>query len=165
MKRFLALAAVLVVAACGSGGNSGNANTHAEKGKTAPDFTLPLSTGGTLALSSLRGKPVYLNFFATWCPPCNEEAPDVNALQKKYAAQGLSVVAVDELEDAKKAESFRKKFSLVYPAVVDGGELQSEYAVNGLPVHIFIDRQGVIRSVFEGELSKAEIERRIKTIL
>jgi len=165
VKRILCVIAVAVVAACSSSNNTGTSTGRAEKGKPAPDFTLPLSTGGKLALSSLHGRAVYLNFFATWCPPCNEEAPDVNALQKKYAARGLSVVAVDELENAKAAESFRKKFSLVYPAVVDGGALQEQYAVNGLPVHVFIDRNGVIYSIVEGEMSKTQIEGKIKAIL
>lgn len=165
MKKILSLIGLLALAACSSGAHGGTSSAHAQTGKSAPDFTLPLSTGGTLALASLRGKPVYLNFFASWCPPCNEEAPDVNALQKKYAARGFTVVAVDELENAKSAESFRKKYSLVYPAVVDGGALQEQYAVNGLPVHVFIGRDGVIRSIVEGELSKVQIEKRIQAIL
>ncbi|MBV9271654.1 MAG: TlpA family protein disulfide reductase [Candidatus Eremiobacteraeota bacterium] len=163
LPRFAA-ASLIALYAC-SGGNSGTSSARAAQGKRAPDFTLPLSTGGSFSLMSLRGKPVYLNFFATWCPPCNEEAPGVNALQKKYASQGFSVVAVDELENAKQAESFRKKYSLVYPAVVDDGALQSQYAVNGLPLHVFIDRKGVIRSIAPGELSNAEIEKRIRAIL
>ena len=165
MRRLLCVIAVIMLTSCSSAGNSGTSSGRAEKGKAAPDFSLPLSTGGKLALASLRGKAVYLNFFATWCPPCNEEAPDVNALQKKYASRGLSVVAVDELENAKQAESFRKKFSLVYPAVVDSGTLQAQYAVNGLPVHVFIDRKGIIHSIVAGEMSKAEIEEKIRAIL
>ena len=165
MKRIVLGAALAALTACSSAGGSSGAGPAAV-GKRAPDFTLPRSTGGPqFSFASLRGKPVYLNFFATWCPPCNEEAPDVNALQKKYAAKDLRVVGIDELEDAKKAESFRKKFSLAYPAVVDSGTLQAAYAVNGLPVHVFIDRNGIIKSMFAGELSKAQIEARIRQIL
>lgn len=166
MLKGTALAATLaVLTACSASGNASRGPAAA--GKPAPDFTLPLSTGAgnQLAFASLRGKPVYLNFFATWCPPCNEEAPDVNALQKKYASKDLRVIGVDELEDAQKAESFRKKFSLVFPAVVDSGTLQAAYAVNGLPVHVFVDRNGVIKSMFAGELTKAQIEARIRQIL
>lgn len=159
VKRTALAATLAVLTACSAPGGP------AAAGKRAPDFTLPLSSGTELSFASLRGKPVYLNFFATWCPPCNEEAPDVNALQKKYAAKDLRIVGVDELEDAKKAESFRKKFSLVFPAVVDSGTLQAAYAVNGLPVHVFIDRNGVIKSMFAGELTKAQIEARIRQIL
>lgn len=116
-------------------------------------------------MASLHGKPVYLNFFATWCPPCNEEAPDVNALQKQFAPSGLEVVGIDELEDAKKAAQFVRKYDLVYPAVVDDGTLESAYNVNGLPVHVFIGRDGVIRKIVQGEMTKPQITAAIQSIL
>jgi len=165
MKAFsgMALAGVLLtVAACSATAKS---DTHAAVGHIAPNWTEPTSAGKRLSLESLRGKPVYLNFFATWCPPCNEEAPDVNALQKQYAPRGLQVVGIDELEDAKKAAQFVQKFGLVYPAVVDDGTLQTQYNVNGLPVHVFIDKQGVIRKIVQGEMTKKAIAAAIQTIL
>ncbi|HKU66971.1 MAG TPA: TlpA disulfide reductase family protein [Candidatus Baltobacteraceae bacterium] len=157
------LCALAALAACSAG--SGGGTRTAAVGRAAPDWNEPTSTGAMLSMQSLHGKAVYLNFFATWCPPCNEEAPDVNALQKKFAASGLQVVGVDELEDAKKAAEFVRKFDLVYPAVVDGGALQSAYNVNGLPVHVFIDRGGVIRKIVQGEMSKKEIAAAIQSIL
>lgn len=131
----------------------------------APDWTMPLSTGGTLTLSSLRGKPVYLNFFATWCPPCKDEAPYINALQKQFASQGLRVVGVDELESAGQAESFRRQFHLVYPAIVDSGKLQEQYLINGLPVHVFISRDGVIKKIVAGEMARPQILAAVRSIL
>ncbi len=117
--------AMLLVALAFSGcsvrvGGSG-ASKVARVGQQAPDWTQPTSSGGKLSLSSLRGKAVYLNFFATWCPPCNEEAPFINSLQKQYAGQGLQVIGVDELENQQKAQSFIRKYGLSYPAVVDDG--------------------------------------------
>lgn len=163
LARIAAVCGVVAVSACSAGAHTGS---HvAAIGRTAPSWSEPTSGGGTISMDSLRGKPVYLNFFATWCPPCNEEAPDVNALQKQYAARGLQVVGIDELEDAKKAAQFVKKYGLVYPAVVDDGTLQSEYSVNGLPVHVFIDRSGVIRKIVQGEMSKKEITAAILSIL
>jgi cytochrome c biogenesis protein CcmG/thiol:disulfide interchange protein DsbE len=160
----LAAALLLFLPACS--GHGGDGSTVAQTGQPAPNWTQPTSTGSKLTLSSLRGKAVYLNFFATWCPPCNEEAPDINALQKKYASQGLQVVGVDELEDAKKAAQFVHKYGLIYPAVVDGdGTLQTQYNVNGLPVHVFITRSGIIKKIFAGEMSKAQIESDIRSIL
>lgn len=116
-------------------------------------------------MSTFKGQPVYLNFFATWCPPCNDEAPGVNALQKKYAASGLRVIGIDELEDAKRAQSFVRKFGLTYPAVIDDGTLEDAYAVNGLPVHVFISRDGIIRQIKAGEMNKAQIEQSIRALL
>lgn len=156
------LSALIALSACNSGGSS---SSVARVGSTAPNWTERTSGGGTLSLSSLRGKAVYLNFFATWCPPCNAEAPAINELQKHYAARGLRVVGVDELENTAKAAGFKRKYGLVYPAVVDSGTLQAQYAVNGLPVHVFIDRSGVIRNIVVGEMTKAAIRRQIRGIL
>lgn len=113
----------------------------------------------------MRGKAVYLNFFATWCPPCNEEAPYINQFQKEFASQGLQIVGVDELENRSKAQQFVDKYKLVYPALVDNGTLQSQYRVNGLPVHVFIDRSGVIEKIVVGEMSKTQIVSDIRAIL
>jgi peroxiredoxin len=150
----------LFAAAC-----SQNSKQIAHIGKPAPDWTMPTSTGGTLSLSSLRGKPVYLNFFATWCPPCKDEAPFINKMQQQYAARGLQVVGIDELESASQAEGFRKQFHLVYPAVADSGTLQGQYLINGLPVHVFIGRDGVIRKIVAGEMSHADIQKNVQSIL
>lgn len=165
MKRAVlwAIGTIFALSACSAAATSGT--RFAAVGRIAPDWSEPTSTGARLSMGALRGKPVYLNFFATWCPPCNEEAPDVNALQKQYGALGLQTVGVDELENAKKAAQFVHKFGLVYPAIVDDGALQSQFNVNGLPVHVFIDRKGVIRKIVTGEMTKSEISAAIKTIL
>jgi peroxiredoxin len=145
-------------------GGSG-ASKVARVGSPAPDWTQPTADGSKLELSSLRGKAVYLNFFATWCPPCNDEAPGINALQKRYASRGLQVVGVDELENQGRAQSFVRKYGLVYPAVVDDGTLQSQYEVNGLPVHVFIARSGVIKKIVVGEMSQPQIASAVRAIL
>jgi cytochrome c biogenesis protein CcmG/thiol:disulfide interchange protein DsbE len=163
--KFTMLLAALALGACSTHAGASGASSTARIGQPAPNWTQPTASGTKLSLASLRGKPVYLNFFATWCPPCNEEAPDVNALQKQFAPRGLQVVGVDELENAKKAKQFVEKYALVYPAVVDDGTLNSQYNVNGLPVHVFIDRSGVIRKIKVGEMSKAEIAASIRAIL
>jgi thiol-disulfide isomerase/thioredoxin len=160
-KAILATLLALLCACSSARGGSGVARV----GHVAPQWTDPNSSGGIFSSNSLRGKPVYLNFFATWCPPCNEEAPYINAMQKQYAAQGLRVVGIDELESAKKAQQFAHKYTLVYPTVVDQGTLQTLYGVNGLPVHVFIDRSGVVRKIVAGEMSKSDITAAIRAIL
>jgi cytochrome c biogenesis protein CcmG, thiol:disulfide interchange protein DsbE len=169
----IAAAALTLLTACSSASNSSTnaANQgdqtpqHAHVGSPAPDWTEPKAGGGTLELSSLKGKAVYLNFFATWCPPCNEEAPAINALQQKYASQGLQVVGVDVLENAGAAQKFRDEHKLVYPALADSGTLRDEYNINGLPVHVFIDRTGIVRNVVVGELSPAEMDENVQKLL
>jgi cytochrome c biogenesis protein CcmG/thiol:disulfide interchange protein DsbE len=161
------LFALSLLAGCASGkaGSSAAPPQFASVGQPAPAFEEPKVDGGTLSLASLKGKPVYLNFFATWCPPCNEEAADVNAVQHDFAARGLQVVGVNVLENAKKAKSFVDLHHLTYPAVVDDGALRDAYRINGMPVHVFIDRQGIVRKIAIGELTKAEMTADVRTIL
>ena len=161
-----------LLAACSGAAASNNAaaqndetSQRAHVGSPAPDWTEPKAGGGTLELSSLKGKAVYLNFFATWCPPCNEEAPAINALQKKYGSKGLQVVGVDVLENPAAAQKFRTEHNLVYPALADSGTLRDEYNINGLPVHVFIDRAGIVKNVVVGELSPAEMDENVQRIL
>jgi cytochrome c biogenesis protein CcmG/thiol:disulfide interchange protein DsbE len=134
-------------------------------GRPAPAWTEPSIPGPTLSLASLRGKPVYLNFFATWCPPCVQEAPSIDALSRDFAHAGLRVVGVDVLENARKAARFRTQHHLSYPVVVDTGTLRSQYEINGLPVHVFIDRGGIVRKIVVGELSPAAMRENVERIV
>jgi cytochrome c biogenesis protein CcmG, thiol:disulfide interchange protein DsbE len=164
--RLLALVAACALAACSRGdGTDSNASQTAQSGRPAPGWTEPSLPGPTLSLASLRGKAVYLNFFATWCPPCNEEAPAIDALARAYAKRGLEVVGVDVLENARKAAAFRSAHHLSYPVVVDTGTLRAEYDVNGLPVHVFVDRSGIVQKIVVGEISPAAMRANVERIL
>jgi cytochrome c biogenesis protein CcmG, thiol:disulfide interchange protein DsbE len=157
--------AVLAVAACSSNTSSG-ANATAQVGQAAPDWTDPLVSGtGSVTMAQLRGKPVFMDFFATWCPPCNAEAPMVNAAYKQYAAQGLQVIGVDVQENAQKAKQFVDAHQLTYPAIVDSGTLSDQYRINGMPVGVFIDKGGVVRKIVVGQLSPQQLNADIKSIL
>jgi cytochrome c biogenesis protein CcmG, thiol:disulfide interchange protein DsbE len=155
----------LALAACSSNA-TGGANATAQVGKAAPDWTDPLVSGsGSVTMAQLRGKPVFMDFFATWCPPCNAEAPMVNAAYKQYAAQGLQVIGVDVQENAQKAKQFVDAHQLTYPAVVDSGTLSDQYRINGMPVGVFIDKSGVVRKIVIGQLSPVQLNADIKSIL
>ena len=136
-------------------------------GDPAPAFDLPRVGGGKpISLASLQGKPVYLNFFASWCAPCNEEAPSIENLTKKYRSRGLVTVGVDEQEDPSKGLDFLKKHGIAYPAVSDeDGKMGNEYGALGLPVHVFIDRSGKISTYRLGEMDPSEIDAAIQKIL
>lgn len=172
MKSFAGFLAVIALAACSHGGNtaaggagSANAPSVAKVGAQAPAFDEPTVAGTSLSMAGLRGKPVYLNFFASWCPPCNEEAPDVNAVQRQFKGEGLQVVGIDILENKAKAQQFVDQHGLSYPAVIDSGALRDAYNINGMPVHVFIDRNGVVRKIVVGELSKSEMIADVKSVL
>ena len=168
-KRIAAaiVVAAVALAACGRSGSAGSpgASGPARVGRAAPNWTEPSLPGPTLSLASLQGKAIYLNFFATWCPPCNQEAPAIDALQRRYGNRGLQVVGVDVLENARKASQFRDGHHLSYPVVIDGGALRDQYDVNGLPVHVFIDREGVVRKIIVGELSPADMRSNVERLL
>jgi peroxiredoxin len=135
-------------------------------GQPAPPFSLPTAGGKTLTLASLHGHAVYLNFFATWCGPCNDEAPSIGKLSERFKARGLTVVGVNELESPAKAKEFLTKYHLPYGAVVDSdGETGKAYGAVGLPVHVFIDRNGIVKTYRLGEMNPDEIETAIKGIL
>jgi cytochrome c biogenesis protein CcmG, thiol:disulfide interchange protein DsbE len=164
----LAIALACALAACGrphSADSPASSTQTARVGRPAPNWSEPSLPGPTLSLASLHGKAVYLNFFATWCPPCNEEAPWVDALARKYAGRGLQVVGVDVLENARKAAAFRSAHHLDYPVVIDTGTLRDQYEINGLPVHVFIDPGGIVRKIVVGELSQTAMRGNVERVL
>lgn len=169
MKWIAGLLTAITLAACSHGatatGSNASAPSVAKVGAQAPSFDEPTVMGTQLSMAQLRGKPVYLNFFASWCPPCNAEAPDVNAVQQLFKSAGLEVIGVDILEDKTKALQFVDQHHLSYPAVVDSGTLRDAYNINGMPVHVFIDRTGVVRKIEIGELSKSEMIDDVKSVL
>lgn len=168
LRGFGACAFAIALVSCAGTNASKNASAadaHARVGSAAPTWSEATTQGSQLGLASLHGKVTYLNFFATWCPPCNEEAPAIEALQREFGPRGLQVVGVDVLENARKANQFRQSHHLSFPVVVDDGTLRNQYAVNGLPVHVFIDRAGIVRKVVVGELSAQGMRANVLALL
>jgi cytochrome c biogenesis protein CcmG, thiol:disulfide interchange protein DsbE len=135
-------------------------------GQPAPSLSLPSPDGkSTVTLAGLKGKPVYLNFFASWCGPCNEEAPSIGQLRGKYAKRGLQVVGIDELDPPGKATDFQKKYGAPYALVGidESGATGRTFGTVAMPVHVFIDRKGVVRVYRIGEMNPGEIEAAIKS--
>ena len=136
-------------------------------GKPAPAFSLPSPDGKTVSVGALHGKPVYINFYASWCGPCNEEAPSIGKLRAQYAKSGLQVVGVDELDGPGQGAAFEQKYNRPYGLVaLDGdGKVGKTYGAIAMPVHVFIDRNGIVTTYRLGEMNPAEIEAAIKTAL
>lgn len=132
-------------------------------GEPAPDFTLLSPEGDPVSLSDFRGKTVVLNFWATWCPPCRAEMPELQAVwEERGEGTDLVVLAVDVGETADTVKGFIEEIGLTFRvAIDDAGSVAAHYGVRGLPATFFIDAKGVVRShnlgpVF-GELLEAGI--------
>jgi cytochrome c biogenesis protein CcmG/thiol:disulfide interchange protein DsbE len=136
-------------------------------GDAAPPFSLTSSDGKTITNVTMHNRPVYLNFFATWCGPCRLETPSIVALSKKYAARGLRVIGIDVGESVGKAQGFAHDFNVPYALAVDPDSSTRATYGGGLyfPLHVFIDAKGVVRMYHPGEMSASEIESAIAHIL
>ncbi len=112
----------------------------------APDFALPRLSGGALRLADLAGQVVFLNFWATWCPPCRAEMPAMERLHRALGPRGLAVVAVDFQETADEIHAFVAELGLTFPVLLDesGAVTGGRYLVNALPTTFVLDRQGRI---------------------
>jgi len=124
------------------------------EGRPAPEFRLPkLGGGGTTALSELRGRVVFVNFWATWCPPCRDEAPSLEALYRDLQGEGFEVLAISiDVEGADaEIEEFRREVSPSLPVLLDAAKRAYQaYGGTGVPETFLIDPQGRLRERFIG---------------
>jgi len=136
-------------------------------GQPAPDFTGTTFDGQKLTLSSLPGKPVLLNFFASWCTSCEHELPGIQQEYLAHKDQGFTVVGVNSLENGD-GVGFYRRFALTFPAVHDPGQpgrIGSVYQVtSALPASVFIDKTGNVDRIYRGEITAATIENELKRI-
>ena len=133
----------------------------------APGFSLP-GRSGTVALDSLRGRVVYLDFWASWCGPCRASFPWLETMQQRYGGQGLTVVAVNLDKDRRAAEGFLKRYTASFPVAFDpAGRTAVAYGVAAMPTSYLIGRDGGILSTHTGfhPARAAELEARIQEAL
>ena len=153
MKRFL----ILILTSVSLLGLYGMASRLPLVGGPAPEIVLTDLQGQELKLADLRGKVVLLNFWATWCKPCKEEMPAMQASYDKLRGQGLVVLAVNELEDTEKVIEHVRKHGHTFPVVMDhDNHVANRYGVVGLPASFIVDRQGIVREKIFGSLLTEE---------
>jgi len=139
-----------------------------DAGQPAPDIDLPAGSAPAARLSGLKGKLVYLDFWASWCGPCRQSFPWMNEMQRKYGAQGLQVIAVNL--DAKRADAdaflaqVPAQFALAFDAA---GQSAKRYGVKGMPSSVLIGRDGRVLSMHQGfrEDERSELEARLAAAL
>jgi cytochrome c biogenesis protein CcmG/thiol:disulfide interchange protein DsbE len=143
--------------------------TSPQEGFLAPDFRLETIDGSAVTLSTLRGRIVVINLWASWCPPCRAEMPAFQAVYEDYNTQGLVVLGVNMTyqDSAVDASSFASELGLTFPIVLDpGGEAAAAYQMRALPTTFFIDERGIIRQVLVGGLlNEATIRSIVKDLL
>jgi thiol-disulfide isomerase/thioredoxin len=139
------------------------------KGKPAPEIDLPTLQGGRAKLSNLRGHPVVVTFWGTWCPPCRVEFPELVAAHKKYREAGLEVLAVNQRDQelgTGDVQAFVKEFSVDFTVALDErGRSRRTFRLIGLPTTIFIDTAGIIQQVNMGPITRDDLARGLATIL
>ena len=132
-------------------------------GYPAPDFTLIDLDGNTVQLSELKGKVVFINFWASWCPPCRAEMPEIGAIYQKYKTKGVVVLGVDLLEPEDWVRQYVQKGGFNWTFVVDTtGEVAAAYNIIRIPTSFFIDTEGVIRSKGVGDMTMRTMEAHLK---
>ena len=135
-------------------------------GKPAPDFRTFALDGSPVELSSYQGHPVWITFWATWCPPCRAEAPDIEAAYHQYKDQGLIILAVNVGEDLATVRDYVQRLGLTFTIAGDPTtEVSAIYRVRGLPTHFFINSDGVLRDWRMGALGPKTIQQELAKVL
>ncbi|SHF11916.1 Peroxiredoxin [Desulfofundulus australicus DSM 11792] len=136
-----------------------------EVGQRAPGFTLTTTGGKEVSLSNFRGRPVVLNFWATWCPPCREEMPAIQSFYEKRGRE-IQVLAVNltaSERTAAQVKDFLDAGGFTFPVLLDTrGDVAREYLVRAIPTTFFIDREGIIRARHTGSLTLEMLEEIVK---
>ena len=132
----------------------------------APEFTLPLFDGGELVLTELRGRPVVINFWASWCAPCVDEAPDLERTWRRYMDDDVVFIGVDIQDGDESAQAFIDEFDITYPnGHDDQGRITVDYGVIGIPVTFFVNRGGTIERRWVGAIDESRLVRWVDDLI
>jgi len=158
----LALVLMLGYGLASKQGNTGNSLLARE----APDFTLKLFDGNTLTLSDLRGQLVVVNFSASWCSPCREEAADLENVWRDYKGRGVVFVGVNVSDTRQDALDYIKEFDITYSNGPDQGKkIYNTYGVTGFPETFLVNREGVVVRKYVGPLNEQTLAAFVEEVL
>lgn len=145
-------------------------NTVGQVGRLRPgpaqDFQIRLYSGGDFRLSEQRGKPVLVNFWASWCPPCRDEAPILERAWRRYRDRGVVLVGVDIWDSEQDARDFLRQFGVTYPNGLDpNGSVAVDYGLTGIPETFFVRSDGTVARHWTGPLTDEQITALIEELL
>lgn len=148
---------VLVAAGCKTYPTEGLREAP-EVGAIAPRFTLTDTAGAQVSLEDHRGKVVLLNFWATWCPPCRQEMPDIQSRYEMHSPN-LVVLAIDNNEPLDLVQSYVDEVGLSFNPLLDpGADVQILYQIRGYPTSMFVDENGIIQIVHVGLMTQSQLD-------
>ena len=159
----LVAAAILLLLA-----NRGDAASlgPARKGALLGNLTLTDVNGKQVQLSDYAGRPVLINAWATWCPPCQAEMPDLNAYYKAHSSQGFVILAINAGESSAQASNFANQLGLTFPILLDPSEsLMDALHIADFPTSILVGRDGVVKAIHIGRMTPAMLEEEISPFL
>ncbi len=132
----------------------------------APEFTIPTFDGGTFSLAEQRGQVVVVNFWASWCIPCRQEAPVLESTWLKYKDRGVLFVGVDYVDSEREARAFIDEFKITYPNGPDlGTEISRRYHMQGVPETYFVGKDGQLYGNHIGPIDAPTLSRKIEELL
>ena len=165
ISRLVASAAVISVIALFAVGMINRSAQPVERG-AAPQFSIPMFDGGTFSLAKQRGKVVVVNFWASWCVPCRDEAPVLESTWRKYKDRGVVFVGVDYVDTDKEALAFIKEFNITYPNGPDiGTETSHKYRIQGVPETYFVGKDGNLYGNHIGPIDVPTLTAKIEELL
>lgn len=162
----LTIAGVLLIQNDSKKEFSSESSSEKKENEPAPDFTLLTISGGDFHLSDHKGKPVLINFFASWCLPCREEMPIIEKIVQKYEPKGVVFlgIAVDDTEE--KMKDFIATYHVTFQVGIDKtAAIQKSYGLYGIPTTYFIDKQGIINYSHSGSVTKELLQNELDKLL
>jgi peroxiredoxin len=135
-------------------------------GEAAPVFALQDDRGRPVSLDRYRGQIVVMNLWASWCPPCRAEMPDLQRLANAYAGRNISIIGVNEGESPQRARAFADSLQIDFPIWIDGSQRYGRtYTALGLPTTVILDANGVVVRAFDGPLTFAQMQAAVAPLM
>lgn len=163
-RIWVVAATALALSGCGGGGKAAsNAGPGTLAGTPVESFTVARLGGGNAGVTDFHGKVLLVNLWASWCPPCRQEMPDLERFARNAAKDGVEVVGVNEGESAQTAAAFAKAVGVTFPILLDQQQQYgAAYGALGLPTSVFVRRDGTVSEAVDGPLTYDQMEAKAK---